>query len=47
MWRLSKTPAAIRRHGPLIGEDNDYVLGQLLGMSQEEMARLVDEQVIY
>lgn len=47
MWRLSKTPAAIRRHGPLIGQDNDYVLGQLLGMSQEEMARLVDEQVIY
>jgi benzylsuccinate CoA-transferase BbsF subunit len=47
MWGLSKTPAAVKRHGPLLGQDNDYVLGRLLGMSPEERARLVEEQVIY
>ncbi len=46
-WRFSKTPAQIRRPGPLLGQHNDYVLGELLGMSQEEIERLAEEQVIY
>ena len=46
-WRLSKTPARVVRHGPLIGEDNDYVLGELLGMSKEEMERLAAAEVLY
>jgi crotonobetainyl-CoA:carnitine CoA-transferase CaiB-like acyl-CoA transferase len=30
----------VPRHGPLIGQDNDYVLGTLLGLSPDERARL-------
>lgn len=45
--RLSKTPGDIRRHAPSLGEDNDYVLGDLLGMSKEEIMRLEEERVIY
>ncbi len=46
-WRLSETPAAIRRHSPLLGEHNHQVFGELLGMSPEEIARLEQEEVIY
>jgi crotonobetainyl-CoA:carnitine CoA-transferase CaiB-like acyl-CoA transferase len=46
-WRLSKTPARVIRPGPLLGEHNDYVLGDLLGMSKEEMERLTTDEVLY
>lgn len=46
-WRLSKTPARVIRHGPLLGEHNDYVLGDLLGMSKEQMERLTADEVLY
>jgi len=31
---------------PLLGEHNDYVLGQLLGLSSEEIRQLIDEKVL-
>ena len=46
-WRFSKTPAEIRRPGPLMGQHNDYVLGELLGMSRQDIDRLTEEQVVY
>jgi len=46
-WKLSATPARIARHAPLVGEDNEYVFLELLGMPIEEFATLVGEQVIY
>jgi len=46
-WKLSETPARIRKPAPLIGEHNDYVFGELLGMSQKEVNQLVEEKVIY
>jgi benzylsuccinate CoA-transferase BbsF subunit len=46
-WRLSETPATIRRHAPLLGEHNTYVFCDLLGLSGEEVAALETEQVIY
>ena len=46
-WRFSKTPAEIRRPGPLLGQHNDYVLGELLGMSRQDIERLTEEQVVY
>ncbi len=46
-WRLSVTPASIRRHAPLFGEHNDRVFGQLLGMSREEIVKLEEEEVIF
>jgi benzylsuccinate CoA-transferase BbsF subunit len=32
---------------PLLGEHNDYVFGELLGLPAEEIARLQEEKVIY
>jgi len=46
-WKLSETPASIRRHAPLLGEHNDYVFLDLLGMSSDEVDALKSEKVIY
>ena len=46
-WKLSVTPAVIQRAAPTLGEHNDYVLGELLGLSAQERQRLVEQQVIY
>lgn len=46
-WKLSETPARIERAAPLLGEHNDYVFGNLLGISRQEIARLIEEKIIY
>jgi benzylsuccinate CoA-transferase BbsF subunit len=46
-WRFSKTPASIRQPAPLLGQHNHYVLHDLLGMSEDEIQRLVDEEAVY
>jgi benzylsuccinate CoA-transferase BbsF subunit len=46
-WRFSETPARVVKSAPTIGESNDYVFGEILGMSGREIARLVDEEIIY
>lgn len=38
-WRMSR-PAAINSSAPKLGEHNDYVLGELLGLSAAERERL-------
>ena len=43
--RLSETPPRYRPT-PLPGQDNDYVYGELLGLSQTEMNKLKEEGVI-
>lgn len=43
---LSLTPGAIRTSGPRLGEHNDDVYGELLGMSEAECAELRSERVI-
>jgi benzylsuccinate CoA-transferase BbsF subunit len=42
---LSKTPCQIKR-APLIGEHNEYVLKEILGLSDEEIEPLIVEEVI-
>ena len=44
--RLSDTPGAVRHVGPTLGEDNDYVLGELLNIDDDEKARLKDAGII-
>jgi benzylsuccinate CoA-transferase BbsF subunit len=44
--KLSRTPAFVHGRGPLLREHNRYVYGELLGLSDEEMARLQEQQVI-
>ena len=43
---VSGTPGSIRKAAPCLGEDNRLVLGQMLGMTDEELARLEAEGVI-
>ena len=45
-WKMSKTPQSEWRRAPLLGEHNRYVLGELLGLSDEEIAELEEEKVI-
>lgn len=46
-WRMSASPVSIHRAAPLLGEHNDYVLGELLGLSARERQRLIDQKIIY
>ena len=49
-FKLSATPAhvggTVDRGAPCYGEDNEYVYGELLGMSSREIAALKDDGVI-
>ena len=44
--RLSDTPPGYSRPAPLPGRDNDYVYGELLGLSKGELARLKERGVV-
>ena len=39
-WRFGGNGAGIRRAAPLLGEHTSYVLGEILGMSDEEIEEL-------
>ena len=43
---MSETDWEMRRGAAVLGEDNDYVYGELLGLSAEEIAGLHAEGVI-
>jgi len=45
--KMSKTPGRFRWPSPTLGEHNEYVLGNLLEMSEKEIAELAAENVIY
>lgn len=44
-WSMSRTPGRLRRPAPCFGEHNSYVFSELLGMTDEQIARLQDEGV--
>ncbi|HZP42185.1 MAG TPA: CoA transferase [Candidatus Binatia bacterium] len=44
--RFSRTPGAIRRGAPRLGEHNAEVYGELLGLGADELAALARERVI-
>jgi benzylsuccinate CoA-transferase BbsF subunit len=46
-FRLSKTPGEIRRPAPSLGENNQYVLSDLLHLPQEKIEELVSQKIIY
>lgn len=43
--RLSRTPVKARRPSPMLGEHNDYVCTEILGMSDEDFVHLMSEGV--
>lgn len=45
-WRISGDPSYVPKRGPLLGEHNNDVFCDLLGMSPEEVSRLIEEKVI-
>jgi benzylsuccinate CoA-transferase BbsF subunit len=44
---MSDTPCEVWRAAPVMGQDNDYVFGELLGMSTDQIADLVAREVIH
>ena len=44
-WKMSRAPQPARR-APLLGEHNQYVLGELLGLSDQEIAESEKEKII-
>jgi benzylsuccinate CoA-transferase BbsF subunit len=44
-WRMEG--AHVEAASPLLGEHNEYVLGDIVGLSAEEIARLVEEEAVY
>ena len=44
--KLSRTPPGFHRPAPCIGDHNEYVLGELLGLSRDELTRLQEDQII-
>ena len=46
-WRFDGGPTPCLAAAPVLGRDNEYVYRDLLGLSEAEIARLVEEQVIY
>ncbi|HLZ71994.1 MAG TPA: CoA transferase [Dehalococcoidia bacterium] len=46
-WQLHGTPLSVRKPAPCMGEDNEYVVMQLLGRSRAEYERLLAARVLY
>ena len=44
--KLTKSPITIQKLAPSLGEHNEYILAELLGISKQEIAKLEKEQVI-
>ena len=44
--KMSKTPGTVRLPAPTLGQHNDYVLGELLGLTKEEIAMLATQRII-
>ena len=45
-WKMSRTPCEIRRPAPLFGQDTDYVLEEIIGLSGDEIAVLRTKEVL-
>jgi len=45
-WVLPQTPTQMTRCAPYVGEHNGYLLKDVLGLAEEEIDRLVEENVV-
>jgi benzylsuccinate CoA-transferase BbsF subunit len=45
-WRFGEDGVGVRRAAPLLGQHNRYVLGEILGISDDEIARLTEAGVV-
>jgi len=44
--KLSESPVSIRRPSPFLGEHNEFVFGELLGLSRKDIQTLIDDKII-
>ena len=47
IWRFQREALPIAGAAPMLGADNDYVLGKLLGLARAEIAELACEKIVY
>jgi crotonobetainyl-CoA:carnitine CoA-transferase CaiB-like acyl-CoA transferase len=47
IWRLDGVDTKLPKAAPVLGADNDYVLGDLLGLRRAEIDALVSEKVVF
>ena len=45
-WKMSRTPCEVRRPAPCLGQDTDYVLEEILGLSREQVTSLREREVL-
>ena len=45
-WKFSETPAVTPKAAPIMGENNEFILKELLGKTDEEFDALVATQII-
>jgi benzylsuccinate CoA-transferase BbsF subunit len=45
-WKMSRAPSVVRRPAPCLGQDTDYVLGEIVGLSREEISSLREKEVL-
>ena len=45
-WKLSDTPVHIRLPSPGLGQHNDFVLGDILGLPPSELEKLAEAKII-
>ncbi len=45
-WRLTATPPEMACHAPALGENNDYVYGELLGLSEKEVKQMQEQEIL-
>jgi crotonobetainyl-CoA:carnitine CoA-transferase CaiB-like acyl-CoA transferase len=46
-WKFGSDDVGIRRPAPLLGEHNEYVLGEILGLDRDEIERLTRAGVVH
>jgi len=46
-WLIDRARPRVASHPPVLGQDNGYVFGDILGLSEADIASLVDQQVIF
>jgi benzylsuccinate CoA-transferase BbsF subunit len=46
-WLLTHSPNGVQTPAPLLGQDTDQVMREVLGYADHEIARLKEEQVLY
>jgi hypothetical protein len=45
-FKLMDTPGEARWPAPTLGQDNEYVFGEILGLSKEEIQKLEEDDII-